>query len=123
MYIKHDVNYIIFIGFNLSAHWVCVYLLSINLLLTMVGREKSHHIMSIKSGLYKIISVKENGPLTYSPPTDSLAVKGEPGTTVCSMSSNFLPAVDCILVVLLFEGQGLGRIHNSDAQRIHLCTH
>ena len=73
--------------------------------------------MFIGPGNYKINSVKENGPLSYSPPT---AVRGEPGTMACSMSSKVLPAVDCILVVPHFEGRG--GIHNLDTRR-SLCTH
>lgn len=73
------------------------------------------------SANYKISSVKENGPITYSPPTDSLSVKGKPGTTVCSISSKVLPAVDCMLVVPRFTGRG--GTYNSGAQRRHLCAY
>ena len=77
--------------------------------------------MFIETGNYIITSVKENGPITYTPSKGYLDVQGGPGTTVCSMSSKVLPVADCILVVPRFEGRG--GIHNSGAQRRHLCRH
>ena len=80
--------------------------------------------MFIETGNYIITSVKENGPITYTPSKGYLDVQGGPGTTVCSMSSKVLPAVDCILVLVPhFACPGLGSFHNSGGRRRHLYTH
>ena len=116
-------NFKLFIRHNLSAHSVCVYFLSIRVTLILLGLPV---IMSefTGSGNFKIFCLKENAPVTYSPPTDSLAVKGEPGTTVCcsmSDSSKILPMADfIILVVQNIEGRGGWATLNSGAQRRHL---
>ena len=53
--------------------------------------------MLIEPGDYLINSVSEKGQaLSYTPPTDSIgvAVAGEQGSKVCSMSSSIISVVD-----------------------------